>query len=206
MVSYKINILKFSKACASKFDTDSDLKGSCLKFDYCTGGVIASSDCSRDLSCCVDDKKLPYAANRLLTKEIFLKIAGNTTRNDAMYYYVVESMERASIENEYQIAAYLSQLIGETKFFKSIESITKEQDEDPMIGNNQTGDGLKFRGRGGILLRGKNNYALAQKRINGKSFTLLNLIIYHFRLKFLLNVFNNSEVIRNKTTSFKKFK
>jgi predicted chitinase len=135
--------------------------------------VIASSDCSKGLSCCVKDKELPAAArsaHRLLTKEIFLKIVGDTTRNDAIYHYVVESLSRASIETEYQIAAYLSQLLGETKFFEAIESSVLEKDDNQLIGNNQTGDGRRFRGRGGIMLRGRMNYALAQKspRLTGK--------------------------------------
>ncbi len=146
------------------------MTGSCISIDHCTGGVIASNNCSTGLACCVEDKQQPssFAVKHLLTKEIFLKIAGDTTRNDGMYYYVVESLILANVETEYQIAAYLSQVLGETRFFKSFESSIVDTDVDSVLGNDRIGDGTRFRGRGGILLRGRGNYALAQKRIAGK--------------------------------------
>lgn len=106
----------------------------------------------------------------LLTKEMFLNVVGNTTRNNEMYYYLTESFTFADIKSEYQIAAYLAQLIGETDYFRAIESTQHETDFNPQLGNNQTGDGVKFRGRGGILLRGKNNYFLANNKLTGKFF------------------------------------
>jgi len=144
------------------------LLGTCIKLDYCTGGVIASNNCSTGLACCVKDIDLPVAsrvAHQILTKKIFLEIVGDTTRNEAIYHYVVESLGRAEIVTEYQIAAYLSQLIGETNFFRQIESSILEKDFNEVIGNNQTGDGKRFRGRGGILLRGRDNYARAQNSL-----------------------------------------
>ncbi len=130
------------------------------------------------MSCCVPDNKLnskTRSSHHLLTKEIFLKVVGDTTRNEAIYYFVVESLDIAKIETEYQIAAYLSQLIGETKFFEFIESSVLEKDDNYLIGNNQTGDGTKFRGRGGIMLRGRDNYELAHSKLSSmfKQFKLI---------------------------------
>jgi predicted chitinase len=34
------------------------------------------------------------------------------------------------------------------------------------LGNNATGDGSNFRGRGGIWLRGKTNYILANSKLS----------------------------------------
>ena len=141
--------------------------GSCKPIDECAGAALAGNCTTSGLTCCIEEISPPLykPENRIITKEIFLKISGNTLRNQAIYNYFVESMELAEIKNEYQAASYLSQLIGETKYFKSMESLQIESDFTPQLGNNATGDGIKFRGRGSILLRGKRNYELANARI-----------------------------------------
>ena len=133
-----------------------------MKIEHCTGAIIATNDCSRGFSCCVEDKKLAksFSEHKILTRDKFLKLVGNTTRNLAMYNYVVESIGLAGIETEYQVAAYLSNLMGETKLFTAIESTVRLKDIDPAIGNNQTGDGTKYRGRGGIQLKGREGRSL----------------------------------------------
>ena len=85
-----------------------------------------------------------------------------------MYFYFVESLAYAQIQSEFQLAAYLAQLVGETDYFKAIDSSQAESDFDSQLGNNQTGDGVKFRGRGAILLRGRTNYYLASTKIKGR--------------------------------------
>ncbi len=152
--------------CRSKFDLTSDMVGTCMTIESCTGAAI-TSDCGQGLICCVSDVKPDYNENSLISQETFLKIVGNTQRNAELYYHFAASLESAEIKNEFQLAAYLSQLIGETDYFRSIESTQVEKDIDPTIGNNKTGDGLTFRGRGGILLRGKNNYFLANNKLTG---------------------------------------
>jgi len=99
--------------------------------------------------------------HKLISKEQFLEIAGNTSRNSALYRYFSESLNLANVTTVYQVAAYLAQLIDETSYFRKIESIIMETDVNAGIGNNQTGDGVAFRGRGGVLLRGRRNYFLA---------------------------------------------
>ena len=157
--------------CQSKLDSSSDMKGTCSDLDSCTGAVIGS-DCSNGLVCCVkDEAPESRTGNSLLTKDIFLKIVGDTPRNNELYYYLTESFDFADIKNEFQIAAYVSQLMGETQNFKKIESTQIEKDFNSAIGNNNTGDGTKFRGRGGILLRGKNNYLFANNKLMSKFLT-----------------------------------
>lgn len=130
-----------------------------------------SGNCSEaGFICCIEESIPPqtYVENSVLTRDMFLKVAGNNTRNRALYFYFVESLADAQIKSKYQIAAYLAQLIGETDYFKAIESVQTEDDFNPLIGNNQTGDGAKFRGRGGILIRGRANYNLASNSIKGQ--------------------------------------
>jgi predicted chitinase len=96
---------------------------------------------------------------------MFLKLAGNTTRNSFLYNYFVESMNRASIANQYRAAAYFATLVGESNFFKDLESKITDPDINIDLGNDATGDGSNFRGRGAILVRGKQNYMLANSRL-----------------------------------------
>ncbi len=89
-------------------------------------------------TCCIDDiKASDVSESKLISRELFLKIAGNTTRNQALYNFFVESMVDANITTVFQAAAYLSQLLGESKYFKSIESLQIENDYDARLGNNQ---------------------------------------------------------------------
>ena len=141
------------------FGTNNSI-GVCTEVSECRGAALQGK-CFLPQLCCLNDTS-SYYQSKLITKDLFLKIAGNTSRNDWLYGHFVESLGLAQIEDDpYRAAAYLSQVIGETDYFKSIESPVKEKDIDPNIGNTVPGDGSLYRGRGGILLRGKKNYQLA---------------------------------------------
>ncbi len=160
-----------SEPCKSEFDINSKLIGICKIVDQCAGAAL-KSNCSTDGHvCCVSDnnppKKVPH---KIITEAIFLKISGKTDRNKALYPYFVESLDVAGIKTEFQIAAYLSQLIHETEYFRKIESTIFEKDENQLLGNNQVGDGILFRGRGGILLRGRSLYKRANDQNSNSKF------------------------------------
>ena len=74
---------------------------------------------------------------------------------------MVYELEIAKINNPLRLSAYLSTLIGESDYFKDLESKVNDNDND--FGNQNVGDGLLYRGRGAILIRGKDNYILANK-------------------------------------------
>ena len=150
--------------CVSKFDTNKKMVGACLAIESCVGAAINGDCADSKHTCCVTESGTApkEVAHNIITKAIFLKISGNTARNNAIYRYFTESLGLAGITTEYQIAAYLSQLLHETDYFRSIESLIMETDNNTALGNVQTGDGTTFRGRGGILLRGRKFYNASQ--------------------------------------------
>lgn len=134
--------------------------GQCSSVNECTGAAVVGN-CTNMICCVPDTGKLPNEQNMILTEEVFFNIVSNTTRNRVIYKYVVQSLTLAGVSTKYQIAAYLSQIVGETQEFEVIESPNRDKDQDSNIGNNKTNDGTVYRGRGGILVRGKTNYNLA---------------------------------------------
>lgn len=158
--------------CFNSYGSGTKLEGFCIQVTDCKGAALIGN-CTSSQICCIRDSTSSTSTSKIITKSIFLKIAGNTARNDWLYNYFSESMINAQINTENRAAAYLSQLIGETDYFKSIESIKPEKDYDLGIGNNEAGAGSLYRGRGGILLRGKLNYQLASDKITG----LTNLVL-----------------------------
>ena len=63
------------------------------------------------------------------------------------------------------INPYLATLIGESNYFRDLESRIIDADFNADFGNNATTDGTVYQGRGAILIRGKNNYALANAQL-----------------------------------------
>lgn len=149
-------------ACVARYD--SSLVGECKSVDQCAGAVLRGN-CSGSSICCIRDNAKTDTQNSIITKNIFLKLVNNTVRNNALYSYFAESMNLAQINTEYKAAAYFSQLVGESDFFRNLESGLIDSDSDNDLGNNVTGDGTKYQGRGAILLRGKTNYLLANSKI-----------------------------------------
>ncbi|RNA15112.1 collagen alpha-1(XII) chain-like [Brachionus plicatilis] len=146
--------------CLSKYGNP--LEGKCMLVDNCTGAAL-DGNCGSGLICCIPDKApLNIAENGFITKALFFKIVGKTLRTEALYGYFVQSLQEADADSKiYKAAAFLSQLIGESNFFKNLESRVIDSDFNINLGNNATGDGTFYQGRGAILLRGKSNYFLA---------------------------------------------
>ena len=162
-----------TQECRSQLDKASAMRGRCQTVNDCTGAAI-EGDCLNGLICCVNDiKPAVKKESDTISLKAFLNAAGDTRRNNVIYFHFIESLSLAGITKQFQVAAFIAQLIGETKFFRQIESSVAEDDFNTLIGNDGAGQGVKFRGRGGILLKGRANYVLAQKRVKGE----LNLFL-----------------------------
>jgi hypothetical protein len=156
------------QTCNNKFGS-SRIPGECRPVKDCRGAHLESnnSSCGNVNKCCMEDITVNVAPNNRLTKNIFLKLIGNTSRNDAMYNYFVQSLPLAGVSTgsnaDYKMCAYLAQIWGETNGLENMESRLIDEDDDRDLGNNEKGDGETWQGRGGIMVRGKTNYDLANK-------------------------------------------
>ena len=166
--------------------------GVCKQVDDCIGAGL-KGNCLNSLVCCIqDDKQAPnIPENSFIKKNLFLNLVGNTTRNEYLYNFFAESLNEAGIFNQYRAAAYFATLVGETNYFKEFESKVDDPDINADLGNNETSDGLKFRGRGGIWLRGKTNYILANSKLSssfGNCFIRIKVLIF-FNYGFSIIIF-----------------
>lgn len=171
--------LAYAQSCTNRFGSSNT--GQCLGVNECRGAALApkSGDCAnQNHICCVSDPGLiPSVPSGIkLTKSMFMKLVGNSARNEYLYDFVAASMNTAGLltgsNSAHKISAYLAQLVGETNYLRNLESsVTDDPDNDAYLGNNRPGDGVNFMGRGGILLRGRDNYLDANN-----SRTLSNIV------------------------------
>ena len=162
-----ISILVLCKSVISQSQCTNNIgtkhNGTCKSVDDCEGATL-TGNCSSPSICCIPDIDPPNIPESSLLKEsLFLKLTGNTVRNKAMYKFFVNSMTQSGVFNQYRVAAYLATLVGESNFFREMESKIVDTDNNADFGNNVAGDGSLYRGRGVILVRGKNNYILANE-------------------------------------------
>ena len=153
--------------CKSRYGGQ-QLSGVCSSFESCAGAVLEGDCKAAGQVCCVKETvTTPKTADPRITKTLFLKLVGNTARNQVLYHFFADSLASAGLNNDYKKSAYLAQLVDESDYFRRLESGIIDRDTDPALGNNQAGDGSRFQGRGGIHLRGRSNYQLANANIKG---------------------------------------
>ena len=215
-ISILLSILNKSIQCQTICNNDygnQRYNGSCKQVDDCIGAAL-KGNCLNSLVCCIqDDKQAPnIPENSFIKKNLFLNLVGNTPRNEYLYNFFAESMNEAEIFNQYRAAAYFATLVGETNYFKEFESKVDDPDINADLGNNETLDGLKFRGRGGIWLRGKTNYILANSKLSSSlGFIVSSLYILNYGLSIIIfqifnkgiNILSNPEKIAWPSFAFK---
>ena len=161
-----------SLACKNLHGNDK-FNGTCTFVDECTGAALRGSCINTNHVCCIKDTPSTYTPkNPIINLGLFIKVVGNTPRNNALYNWFAEALEISQINTPNRAAAFLATLAGETNNFRDLESPIN--DADDVFGNSAPGDGSLFRGRGAILVRGKDNYISA----NNSHLTLGNIYIY----------------------------
>ncbi|CAF0734370.1 unnamed protein product [Brachionus calyciflorus] len=147
--------------------------GQCNEISNCIGGAFISRNCSNNQICCVTDPEMSQDIFREPTYfnfsiNSFLKFVGDTARNRAMYSLFSKALDDSKVDNCHLAAVYFTQAASETKLFTKFESDRSEKDIDTDLGNDQVGDGLKFKRRGPFPLTGKSNYILANSKLSDK--------------------------------------
>jgi len=106
----------------------------------------------------------------MITEDILLQIMPNLKKPVCAEYFPLlqQALEEFEINSPLREAAFLAQIAHESGEFKYLEEIWGPTDaqkhyEPPSqkandLGNNQPGDGKRFKGRGAIQLTGRGNY------------------------------------------------
>jgi hypothetical protein len=174
--------------CQSKYTPF--FNGTCQPSSNCLGATLTEICTNSNYVCCIEDKGVTSGtnSNTFITLARYLKFLGDTPRNRKLYYLFAKSISDAGITTCHQTAVYFAQLRGESKnlgLFEEPIATINNQIYDASIGNNATGDSIKYRGRGALLLRGKGFYANATLQVPSE----LKLVCFLFKVNYKFNFF-----------------
>ena len=158
--------------CISKYSPF--MNGTCQTKESCTGATLLGLCRTTSYVCCVNDTdiNINYSDNKFIPLNVYRSLVGNSTRATALYKVFSRALTEANVTTCHQAAAFLSMIQGETSNLMLFHELLKDSskfDFDANLGNNQTGDGNKFEGRGAILLRGRENYQLASNNTGNEN-------------------------------------
>jgi len=153
------------------------MNGTCQTKESCTGATLLGICKTTSYICCLNDtdSNINYPENTFLPLSVYRKLVGNSTRATSLYRVFSRALTEARVATCHQAAAFLSMVQGETSNLMLFHELLKDSfkfDFDANLGNNQTGDGARYEGKGAILLRGRANYHLASN-ITGIKYNLI---------------------------------
>ena len=173
--------ITINEPCSSKYSKNL-LTGTCMPVGNCLGGTLTEICRDSSLVCCIPDpdSSISIQLSTLVPFNDYLQIIGDTPRNRHLYSFFAKSLNDAGIQKCHQAAVFFAQIRGESndlKFFEESSRFSASFDLDSSIGNNAVNDGIVYRGRGPLLLRGKGNYLNATIEASSKLFHSLNTVL-----------------------------
>jgi len=150
--------------CRGRFNET--IVGNCSFADSCQGTVLSVPSCELR-GCCIPETSPNTTATCIRENDFY--ILYNTTRAAFLQKVLNYGINRAGICSNCQAkAAFLAIAATMTDNFQNDEATGTEAqfgDDDRKYGNNQTGDGSRFRRRGFFGLRGRTMYERLQRLI-----------------------------------------
>jgi predicted chitinase len=150
----------------------------------CLGATLTDICKNKQHICCVINPELTTenstGENEFLNLNKYLKFVKNTDRNKMLYYLLKKSIDEASINTCHGVAAFFSQILGETNELELFEEpITSIRDKKkfsmPMERNEHE---IKYRGRGVLMIRGEGEYLNA-------TLDSCQLLYFFFKILFI---------------------
>jgi putative chitinase len=93
--------------------------------------------------------------------------AGPLDSRDMAFAANVYFAQYGILDNAFRLIHFCGQMGIESDYYKAFEEYASGKDYEGRqdLGNTQPGDGIKFKGRGGIMVTGRANYVVVGKQI-----------------------------------------
>jgi len=96
----------------------------------------------------------------MITKEALLQIMPHAKNVDVLFPFLTDAMQEYGITSTLRENHFLAQIAHESGEFRYLKEIASGSAYEGRLdlGNNQQGDGIRFKGRGLIQITGRSNY------------------------------------------------